>query len=84
MVMKLSKATYVDDGVSGADDEKQAHQLFMGAKRMLAQGGFNLRKFCSNSALLQLKVDGQEVPSNVTDPAAEETYATSIAIVSCQ
>lgn len=49
LVEKLSKAVYVDDIVSGADDEGQAHKLFREAKEILAEGGFNLH---SNSALL--------------------------------
>ena len=71
LVEKLSKAAYVDDIITGADDESQALELFSAAKEILAEGGFNLRKFHSNSALLQIKVDSQ-----VADGAsADESYA---------
>ena len=49
LVSKIGKATYVDDVVTGADDKELAYQLFMTVKKMLVEGGFNLRKFCSNS-----------------------------------
>ena len=45
----------------------------MHAKEILADGGFNLRKFYSNSALLQMKVDNQETPNS--EPSADESYA---------
>ena len=57
---KLSKAAYVDAIVTGVEEEEQAFQLFTKSKEILKEGGFNLRKFYSNSTLLQMKVDGQK------------------------
>lgn len=79
LVKKLSKSIYVDDIVTGADDEEQAHQVFRKSKDLLKEGGFNLRKFCSNSASLQEAVDqeGGVVSSDHqpgTTHASEETY----------
>ena len=51
LVETLSKAAYVDDIVTGADDEEQALALFSTAKEILADGGFNLRKFYSNNMM---------------------------------
>lgn len=45
LVKKLWKSLYVDDMACGALDEEQAHQLFVTAKEILKQAGFNLRKF---------------------------------------
>ena len=73
LVETFSKAAYVDDIVTGADDKEQALALFSTAKEILADGGFNLRKFYSNSALLQMKVDNQETPNS--EPSADESYA---------
>ena len=42
LVEKLSKATYVDDIITGADSEKEAHHLYTQSKEILKQGGFNL------------------------------------------
>ena len=82
LVEKLSKATYVDDIVTGADDEEQVYRLFVRSKEILhgGGGGFNLRKFCSNSALLQMRIDHQDSPSNQEDTNhdyTEETYTNS-------
>lgn len=56
LVKKLHRSMYVDDLVTGADNEEQAWQLFTSAKATLKDGGFNLRKFCSNSISLQAKI----------------------------
>ena len=37
LVKKLSKAAYVDDIITGADDESQALELFSAAKEILAK-----------------------------------------------
>ena len=80
VIDKLLKSFYVDDLVSGADDEKEAYKLYRDSKSILKQGGFNLRKFRSNSSMLQLMIDSQEMP----DPSAgnpnfeiDETYASA-------
>ena len=73
LVSKLSKAAYVDDIITGAND---AHWLFEEAKRMLAEGGFNLRKFCSISALLQLKVDNYDESHSLNSLVDSETYTS--------
>ena len=77
LVEKLSKAAYVDDIITGTDNEEEAHQLFTRSKEMLKEGGFNLRKFCSNSTLLQMKIDSQEVHDKSVPTQTDETYASS-------
>ena len=46
------KSIYVDDVSYGADDEDAAFKLYMKSEEILAEGGFNLRKFVTNSARL--------------------------------
>lgn len=48
LVRKLCRSFYVDDLVTGAEDDERAHQEFVKSKEILKEGGFNLRKFCSN------------------------------------
>ena len=48
---------YVDDVISGAQDELQAEQLYLKSKEILKDGGFNLRKFVTNSDVLQQRID---------------------------
>ena len=84
LVEKLSKSFYVDDIVTGASDEDQAYHIYQASKEILKEGGFNLRKFCSNSAMLQMRIDvdeacGQQPASTTTHTEeAEETYISSI------
>lgn len=81
LVKKLCESFYVDDLVTGAEDEDQAYQMFVQSKKMLKDGGFNLRKFCSNSLLLQAKVDGDQGTQSPSQPRksaeSDETYASS-------
>ena len=59
-VARVSRSIYVDDVVYGADSEDQAYQLYLETKSLLQSGGFNLRKFVTNSTPLQRKIDQQE------------------------
>ena len=76
IVQKLARSFYVDDAVTGAHDEDEAYSLYQTAKSILKRGGFNLRKFCSNSRLLQLRVDHKESLTSVPDEN-DETYASA-------
>jgi hypothetical protein len=79
-IEKLMKSLYVDDLVTGADDENEAYSLFLESKNILKQGGFNLRKFRSNSAMLQMMIDQPEMSnSSTTAPKfdVDETYASA-------
>lgn len=54
---RLLQSTYVDDVVSGADSDEEAFQLYTEAKAIFHAGGFNLRKFLSNSLIVQAKIE---------------------------
>ena len=54
-VRRLLQSTYVDDIVTGAET-----QLYVQAKDMFRHGGFNLRKFLTNSRELQQRIDRAE------------------------
>ena len=76
-VAKLLRSTYVDDVVTSAKSEEQAYELYMKAKELLKQAGFNLRKFASSSRSLQLKVASEELGSSTVSDLEEpnETYS---------
>lgn len=83
LIKKLLRSLYVDDLACGADDEEQAHQMFTESKNILEEAGFNLRKFYSNSAALQARVNFDACQENhIHEPKStgqlEETYASSI------
>ena len=51
-VKTIKDSLYVDDLVSGAPKDDQAFEIYQNTKRVMSDGGFNLRKWCSNSASL--------------------------------
>ena len=57
--------------MTGADTEEAASQLYKQSKDMLKQGGFNLRKFMSNSQELQRQIEGVE---NVSQNDSGQSY----------
>ena len=88
LVHKLRRSFYVDDFVTGAADEEQAYQLFVRSKEIMKSGGFNLRKFSSNSLSLQSRVHST-VDSNLEPPSqsiciSEEDTYTNLLLDSMQ
>ena len=80
VVERLLQSTYVDDIVSGASTEDEAFEFFTQAKELFRRGGFNLRKFLTNSKELQLRSNQSEEVSclaNSIDPSTE-TYAQTV------
>ena len=74
VVKRLLQSTYMDDIISGANSDEEAFELYSQAKEIFRQGGFNLRKFLSNSQPLQTKIDfAEELPNS--DPATDSTTA---------
>ena len=56
-VNQLLRSIYVDDVAYGADDDAAAFKLYRCSKLRLAEGGFNLRKFVTNSRCLMEQID---------------------------
>ena len=54
----------VDDLNTGGDTEKEAYQMYIKSKLRLAEGGFNLRKFVTNSAELRSRIEENEARLN--------------------
>ncbi len=80
LVHKLSTSTYVDDIVTGGSNEEQAYHVYKESKKILEQGGFNLRKFSTNLTQLQERIDAETVDSeslSLGSEPVEETYASS-------
>ena len=82
LIDKLLKSFYVDDLITGACNEEEAYQLYQSAKEVLKSGGFNLRKFVSNCAELQSKIDeieaiGQQQETSNRIAEADGTYTES-------
>ena len=76
VVRKLLCSTYVDDIIAGGQTEEEAFNLYTQSKKIFHEGGFNLRKFFTNSKCLQGQIELQEGPKVDTSPQQDEpTYA---------
>lgn len=87
-VQQLSQSMYVDDIISGADDDDAAYEFYVKTKARLAEGGFNVRQFKSNSRavierindnenLIEQNCPGQGMSRNSHVIEEDETYASS-------
>ena len=81
-VDKFLSSIYVDDLVSGSNDVKSAHELYVKSKLRLATAGFKLRKFITNSEELRQLIQGDELSSSVrmgepTHAEEDQSYAKS-------
>ena len=56
----FTRSIHVDDITYGASDEEAAFEVYGKSKKVLAEGGFNLRKFVSNSQSLQSRIESSE------------------------
>ncbi|XP_028409306.1 uncharacterized protein LOC114531905 [Dendronephthya gigantea] len=59
-VRKLQESFYVDDLVSGESTVEKTFELYDKAKTRMAQGGFRLRKWLTNSEVLRSKLEIHE------------------------
>ena len=59
-VQNFLESIYVDDLNTGEENDEQAFLLYKKSKLRLAEGGFNLRKFCSNSPQLMNRINESE------------------------
>lgn len=64
---KFLSSIYVDDVSLGSDDVASAYELYLKSKSRLAEAGFNLRKFVTNSDELRSQIRANEQsPDNQT------------------
>ena len=82
ILAKLLNGFYVDDLITGASDEAEAYHLYQTSKEIMKAGGFNLRKFVSNSPSLLSKISDTEVPdkqqtAQASTSEADETFVES-------
>ena len=84
-VTKVLKSLYVDDLASGADDTRSALALAKKIKTRLAAGGFNMRKWLTNSKELmtefqadpQFSSESSQEPSDLPSSVTEEDQGYS-------
>ena len=77
----LEKSLYVDDLITGENDDEKAFIVYKKSKQIMSEGGFNLRKWNSNSRdLLKTNEDcessqDQTKPQQNTTNEDDESYA---------
>ena len=67
LVQKLQRSFYVDDLIFGAASEGEGYDLYLESKQLLHEGGFNLRKFTTNSPLLRVIERAESAGGNSLD-----------------
>ena len=77
-VREMSRSMYVDDVAFGADSDDLAYELYVNSKTILKEGGFNLRKFLTNSTDLRRKIEEDEKLLHMNmkpDSEGDDSYA---------
>ena len=79
-VEKLLSSIYVDDVSPGSDEVESTYELYLKSKSRLAEAGFKLRKFVTNSEELCCLINTNEQLSEEQGPAVsikeeDQSYA---------
>ena len=73
----LEKSFYVDDLLTGEDNDKTAFAIYKRAKKLMSEGGFNLRKWKTNSQQLQETISKEEsVTKSNSENVSEDNNKT--------
>ena len=84
---RVLKGLYVDDFVGGDDSDNSVFEMYENLKSSFKNGGFNMRKWVSNSKVLQERIEQSESKSHQVSsrfvkehPVQEEdeTYSSSL------
>uniref|UniRef100_A0A1X7SND0 Reverse transcriptase domain-containing protein n=1 Tax=Amphimedon queenslandica TaxID=400682 RepID=A0A1X7SND0_AMPQE len=76
LVKQLKESLYVDDVVCGARTEESAFEFYLESKMLFKEGGFNLRKFVTNSESLRVKIKEHEKSSTSNEQDMSDTDTT--------
>ena len=76
-VDKFLNDLYIDDSTSGLFNVKEANHFYLNAKRIIKEGGFELRKWASNSVELINKINRKENVS-CSDSSNKSNYTRKV------
>ena len=76
-VEKFLNDLYVDDSTSRFFNVKEAYDFYLNAKRIMKEGGFELRKWASNSVELMNKINRDE-NINCSDSSNESNHTRKV------
>ena len=74
----LEESLYVDDLVAGAGSVDEAFNLYLNCKTLMKEGGFNLRKWNSNSTALKGKIGDHEGAAVDCVPKPSEIFTSEV------
>ena len=82
-VDQFLRSIYVDDVTYGSTDIRKMYDLYHWSKSKLAEGGFHLRKFVTNSSTMRELIAADELPISETDPdraiaIEDDSYASNM------
>lgn len=69
----MLRSLYVDDLTTSVRDVETGYQLYVNAKECMSKGGFNLRKWLSNSKELMDRINEEESINKSSLPSNNET-----------
>ena len=75
-VRQMLRSLYVDDLSLSLTELEQAYQLYIKSRERMNQGGFNLRKWLTNSKPLMKKITGMEAQNEVSTQTEKEIHLT--------
>ena len=76
-VERFLENIYVDDLSAGGASVSDTYEFYVKSKLRLAEGGFNLRKFMSNSKELMNKIDANESRLQITTDSTNNSNDTA-------
>ena len=76
-VEKFLNDLYVDDSTSGSVNVKEAYDFYLNVKQIMKEGGFELRKWASNSVELMNKINRDE-NINCSDSSNESNHTRKV------
>lgn len=74
----LDSCLYVDDLIAGADSPERATRFYQEARHILSSAGMKLRKWNSNSDLLQQRFNRDGVGNQASETKASESQVTRV------
>ena len=78
LVDAIEGSLYVDDLLTGEETDDRTFQVYENSKKLMSQGGLNLRKWNSNSPTLLAKIkeaENQTAPVEASKPSAVATVS---------
>ena len=78
LIELLEKSFYVDDLLTGEDNDQMAFTIYKRAKKLMSEGGFNLKNWKTNSQQLQETINKEERVTKSNSQNVSKDNKTSV------